>query len=303
MKTIGFVHSGSKSSFVPHFAAIDTGLGVMGYKKDVDYKIIPHWADDNDAKLRQHTKDLVNNAAIDVVIAAGGPIPAVVAKEETANQTDKKSVVFTTVLDPPSLGLVGGNLTGMAGKTSELDGKRLECMMELLSAQGPAVPRRKVNAMFKTGRPQLAAHKNALKNKATGLGADFEGEDVADDAGLDDAFDKRMAGAQGLIVTADSFFNNKREKVVKKAEQRRIPAIYQWREFVEIGGLMSYGPSIIEAYVFAGAYAARILKGEKPAQMPLSEPTHYELVINRKTAAELGLTIPQSLKDRAEMID
>ena len=303
MKTIGFVHSGSKSSFVPHFAAIDTGLAILGFRKGVDYKIVPHWADDNAAKLRQHTKDLVNDKSVDVVIAAGGPIPAMVAKEETANQTDKKSVVFTTVVDPPSLGLVGGNLTGMAGKTSELDAKRLECMAELLSAQGPAVPRRTLNVMFKTGRPKLAEHKTNLKSKATGLGADFSDEDVDDDAGIDDAFDKRMAGAQGLIVTADSFFNSKREKVVKKAAQRGIPAIYQWREFVEIGGLMSYGPSIIEAYVFAGAYAGRILKGEKPAQIPLSEPTHYELVINRTTATALNLTIPQSLKDQAEMID
>jgi putative ABC transport system substrate-binding protein len=303
MKTVGFVHSGSKSSFVPHFAAIGTGLGVMGFKKDVNYKIVSHWADDKLPRLRQHIKDLVNNNDIDVVIAAGGPVPAIIAKEETINQTNKKPVVFTTVVDPPSLGLVGDNLTGMAGKTSELDAERMKCMVDLLSAQGPSGPRRRLNAMFSKGRPKLAEHKIHLRNKAAALGADLDEEDVEDDAGIDDAFSKRMAGVQGVLVTADSFFNSKRARVVQKAAQRRIPAIYQWREFVEIGGLMSYGPSIIEAYVFAGAYAARILNGEKPAQMPLSEPTHYELVINQTTATALGLTIPQSLKDKAEMID
>lgn len=302
MKVIGFVHSGSNTSFIRQFAAIDTGLAVLGFKKDADYKILPQWADDQPKLLREHVKGLVENEDVDVIITAGGPMPAIVAKEEAAKLVVKKPVVFTTVADPVGNGLVGANLTGMAGKTSELDGDRLALLAELLKEQKSGA-RKKLKVLFKKGRPNLGPHKNHLKNVASDLGLDFSDDEVEDDQGLDNAFATGLQGAEAMLVTADAFFNNRREALVKKTAERKVPAIYQWREFVEVGGLMSYGPDILEAYVFAGAYAARILKGEKPADMPISEPTNFELVINRTTAAALGITISDSLKKRAELID
>ena len=302
MKTIGFVHSGSAKSFVRQFAAIDTGLAVLGLNKESDYTILSRWADDDAKHLRDYIREMVENDRVDVIIAAGGPAPALVAKEETAKQVVKKPVVFTTVADPVGNGLVGDNLTGMAGKTSERDDDRLTLLSELLSGKADQT-QKKLMVFFKKGRPNLGPHKNHLKNVAAGLRMDFSDNEIEDDGGLDNAFATSLNNADALLVTADAYFNNRREKIVKRAAQAKVPAIYQWREFVEIGGLMSYGPSILEAYVFAGAYAARILKGEKPANIPVSEPTHYELVINQTTAASLGIEIPTSLKDRAELID
>ena len=134
---------------------------------------------------------------------------------------------------------------------------------------------------------------------------DLDVSPVDDDNDLDQSFATiDVATTHAILVTADSFFNNRRKKMVDKANNSNCPAIYQWREFVEVGGLMSYGPSINEAYVFAGAYAAKILfEGANPADMPLSEPTGYELVINLKTAQEIHLTIPDALKARAELIE
>jgi putative ABC transport system substrate-binding protein len=190
----------------------------------------------------------------------------------------------------------------MAGQTSECDDDRLKLLAEVLHAQADPGRNRKVHILYKKDRPKLEEHKLHLNGEAKGLGIDTSDDEVGDDAAIDDAFG-RLAGVDGLLVTADAFFNNRRERMVRHAAERRLPAIYQWREFVEIGGLMSYGPSIIEAYVFAGAYAARILKDEKPAEMEVSKPTHYELVINRTTVGKLGITIPESLKNRAEWID
>jgi putative tryptophan/tyrosine transport system substrate-binding protein len=303
MKTIGFVHSGSKASFVRQFAAIDTGLALMRFTKGADYTIQDKWADDKLQVLREHIKGFVDNDTIDVVIAAGGPQPARIAKDLTANQIRKKPVVFTTVADPPGYGLVGGNLTGMAGKTSERDDDRLELLADLLHGTLPDAGNKKVHALFRKGRPGLEQHKTHLNTVAKSRQLDLSDEEVETDEEIDKALAPEPPRFQGLLVTADAFFNNRRENIVKKAAARRIPAIYQWREFVEVGGLMSYGPSLIEAYVFAGAYAARILKGEKPADIPISEPTHYELVINRTTARDLGITIPASLADRAELIN
>ena len=181
----------------------------------------------------------------------------------------------------------------MAGQTSECDDDRLKLLSELLAAQPPVDRNRKVHLLFKKGRPKLQQHKIHLKSVATDLELDLSDDEVDDDAAIDHAFASELVNVDGLLVTADAFFNNRREKIVEKVAASRLPAIYQWREFVEIGGLMSYGPSIIEAYVFTGAYAARILKGENPATMMVSKPTHYELVINRTTARTLGYYNPK----------
>jgi len=124
----------------------------------------------------------------------------------------------------------------------------------------------------------------------------LEVQKAADEHGIDAAFDMfARQQVDGLIVTADPFFNNHREQVVARAAAAKIPAIYQWREFVAAGGLMSYGPSITEAYFQAGLYAGRILKGARPAELPVVQPTRFQLVINRSTSRQLGLAIPGNL--------
>ena len=287
MKTVGFVHSGSKASFIRHLAALHTGLGVMGAKRDVDYTIVERWAEDNSQRLEDQIKELVDDDDVTVIVAAGGPQPAQIAKRATAGAVRRKPVVFTTVADPRGNGLVGDNLTGMAGKTSERDDDRLVLLAQLLQDRI-----KNVHCLFRKGRPGLPAHKHHLRNVAGGLGLDFSDREVGDDADLDNAF-AGMPRVDALLVTADAFFNNRRKRMVELAAG--LPAVYQWREFVESGGLMSYGPNIMEAYVFAGAYAARILRNESPADIPISEPTYYETVINGATASRLGIEISASL--------
>jgi putative ABC transport system substrate-binding protein len=310
METIGLLHSGSKGSFTRQVGALVTGLAVKGYRRGTHYDILEKWAQDNDASLNANARDLVRDESVKLIVAAGGPQPAVAAMSWTDSQQsttppkDRKPIVFTTVANPAGNNLVGKNATGMAGKTSELDDDRLRLLAELLK---DLPGKKKIHAFFKKDRPFLQAHKTYLNGVATNeLDMDPLDETEADkDVDIDNSFGAAgFANAHAILVTADSFFNNRRKKMVDKAIQANRPAIYQWREFVELGGLMSYGPSLHEAYVFAGVYAARILfDKEKPADIPLSEPTSFELVINLKTADAIKFIVPKSLRDRAELIE
>jgi putative tryptophan/tyrosine transport system substrate-binding protein len=311
MVTIGLLHSGSKESFTRQVGALVTGLAVKGYQRGTDYDILEKWALDKADILNGNARDLVRAENVKLIVAAGGPQPAMAAmswtdsEQSTIPERDRKPIVFTTVANPAGNGLVGKNATGMAGKTSELDDDRLRLLAELLK-DSPG--KKKVHAFFKKNRPGLQVHKTYLNGVATSeLEMDpLDVTEADDDDDIDNSFSAaRFANTHAILVTADSFFNNRRKKMVDKAIQVKRPAIYQWREFVELGGLMSYGPSLNEAYVFAGVYAARILfdKKEKPADIPLSEPTSRELVINLKTADAIKFTVPRSLRDRAELIE
>ena len=311
MVTIGLLHSGSKKSFTRQVGALVTGLAVKGYQRGTDYDILEKWALDKPDILNGNARDLVRDENVKLIVAAGGPQPAMAAmswtdsEQSTIPARDRKPIVFTTVANPAGNGLVGKNATGMAGKTSELDDDRLRLLAELLK---DLPGKKKVHAFFKKNRPGLQVHKTYLDGVATNeLEMDpLDVTEAGDDDDIDNSFSEaRFANTHAILVTADLFFNNRRKKMVDKAIHVRRPAIYQWREFVELGGLMSFGPSLNEAYVFAGVYAARILfdKKEKPADIPLSEPTSRELVINLKTADAIKFTVPRSLRDRAELIE
>ena len=213
-------------------------------------------------------------------------------------------IVFTTGGDPVGDGLVaslsrpGGNVTGVSFLNSVLAAKRLELLRQI-------VPKATIVAELSESSvsPDIAAERRDLLAAAQAIGQQFIVLDVSSDWEIETAFTtlvQRRAGA--LHVGTGAFMNSKRERIVALAAQHRIPAIYNWREAVAAGGLMSYATSIIDAYHQAGIYAGRILKGEKPGDLPVMLPTKFELVINVTTAKALGLEVPDRLLALADEV-
>jgi putative ABC transport system substrate-binding protein len=298
-RKVGFFHNGTKGSFQKHFAAFVRRM--YEFVGEGDVKIIERWAGDETAKtLEQHAQDLVGQS-VDVIVAAGGPPSALAAKKATIK--NKVPVVFMSVADPVGLGLIAsldnpkGNMTGIAGLTSELDVTRLELLRELLAGGGAA----RIGVLNNGNRPHLAEQYKTLSAAASGLNLTLVRKDVVNLVQIEAAF-KSFKGekADALLVTADSLFNDLRKHVVKFA--KRVPAIYQWREFAEAGGLMSFGPNIIEAYEQVGEYVGHILDGEAPSDLPVALPDRLELVINLRVAHAEGIHIPASLLSRAEFV-
>jgi putative ABC transport system substrate-binding protein len=299
LPVVGFLTSGSIASLNKNWmAGFHRGLGesglVAGQNVIVEYRA----ADDRYDRLPALAAELVKRP-VGVIVAAGGPVSALAARKATGSIP----IVFTTIADPVRSGLVaslnrpGGNATGMAGLTSELDVKRLELLLQLK-------PQAKtIGVLINPKRPGVEANSKELAAAASKIGRTLVFQNGGVDDPLDDAF-RQLAERKvdALLVTADPFFNFRRPQVVALAAQHRIPAVYQWREFVTDGGLMSYGPSIGDAYQQAGVYAGRILKGAKPEDLPVTQPTRFELVVNTKTARSLGLEIPQVLQATAEVV-
>ncbi len=289
---IGFLSTASPNArYGELLAAFHRGLRDGGFIEGQNVEVEYRWASDNYAKLPELSADLVQRR-VTVIVAAGGHVSALAAQEATK----EIPIVFTTVTDPVQTGLVkslnkpGGNATGMAGLTSELDSKRLELLHE--TKPSAAI----FGVLVNRNRPGLEAQLPELQAAAEKAKLKLEFQTAATDREIDGAFAAFAAQrADAVLVTADPFFYNRRAQVVSLAAAGSLPAIYQWREFVTAGGLMSYGPSITEAYEQAGRNAGLILKGAKPADMPVAQPTRFFLVINRKTAGQLGLTLSPSL--------
>jgi putative tryptophan/tyrosine transport system substrate-binding protein len=291
-KKIGVLYSGTKKSLRKQLDALLEGLKEEdpGFVPDKKIKIIgPRYADDDyQTKLPKHAKDLIETEKVAVLVAAGGPVSALAAQ----NATTKIPIVFTSVANPVGHGLVstvrspGGNLTGVMGLTTEKDLDRLKW----LQLFNPAAS--KIGVLVNPNRPNVKQETKQLL-----AAADNKLQLLVEEAGavgqIKTAIKKLATQKVGaLLVTADPFFNSERRAVIQEVARYGLPAIYQWREFVDEGGLMSYGPSLNEEYRNAGKYAGRILKGENPAKMALYEPTTFELVINSSTARALRLTVP-----------
>ena len=230
---------------------------------------------------------------VDVIAALGGTPPALAAKNATATIP----IVFG-VGDPVRLGLVaslarpGGNLTGTSGLELELAPKLVELMSEL-------VPSARNIALLVTSNNPLAEHiiiQNA-QQAASAKGLELQILKASTEGEIDAAFVELQAG--GLIVQADPLFNSRREQLVGLASRRAMPAISAWREFAEAGGLISYGASRTGGWHKSGIYVGKILNGAKPADLPVEQPTRFDLVVNLKTAKALGLTVPPSILARA----
>jgi ABC-type uncharacterized transport system substrate-binding protein len=300
-RKVGFLHNRTKASFQKHFAAFVSRL--YDFVEDDDVIIIERWAgDDRGTPLEQHAAELATD--VDIIVAAGGPQTVVAARRASA----EIPIVFTPVTDPVRLGFVKSldhpesNSTGIAGMTSELDVTRLQLLCELLPSGKAAT----IGVLSNKERPLFEEQYKALHASAP-TGVTLVRLDVADLSDIETAIHsfkmkfKSETGAQAaLLVTADSLFNDLRKRVVELA--KGVPAIYQWREFAEAGGLVSFGPSIIEAYKKVGEYVGYILNGASPANLPVSFPDRFELVINLRVAQADGHTIPASLLSRAEFV-
>jgi putative ABC transport system substrate-binding protein len=296
---VGFLTSGSKDALNKQWvAAVHRGLGEVGYVDGQNVRIDYRAADDHYDRLPALAAEFVRNR-VAVIIAAGGPVSALAAKKAS----DTIPIVFTTIADPVKSGLVdglskpGGNATGTAGLTSELDAKRLELLYQIKPSA------RVIGVLINPNRPGVDANSKELQAAADAIGRKLVFQNAGPEHALDAAF-ARLAeqGVDALVVTADPFFNFRRPQVVALAARYALPAIYQWREFVTDGGLMSYGPSIADAYHQAGVYAGRIIKGARPADLPVMQPTRFELVINQKTARTLGIEISPLLLARANEV-
>jgi len=299
MPVIGFLGGASPGPFAPFVAAFRQGLSESGYAEGQNVAIEYRWAEGRNDRLPALAADLVGRK-VDVIATSGGPVPARAAKNATATI----AIVFVAG-DPVGEGLVaslarpGGNLTGVSILSTELMPKRLELISEL-------VPQARVIALLvnpNTGAERMEGMIRDVQEAARAKGVQLHILKAGNESEIDAAFTtlvQLQAGA--LVVSNDPFFNSRRDQLVALAARNAIPAIYQSREFAAAGGLMSYGSSTAGTYRQAGAYVARILAGAKPADLPVEQPTRFELVINLKTAEALGLTVPPSILARADEV-
>jgi putative tryptophan/tyrosine transport system substrate-binding protein len=297
LPVIGLIHSGSASQNTHTIAGFHDGLGEQAYVAGQNVTIEYRWADGQFDRLPTLAADLVGRGV--AVLAAFAPPTAVAAKSATTTIP----IVFFIGGDPVKLGLVasyrrpGGNITGIGGLTIDLVPKRLEILRELVpKADSIAFL---VNPKNPTSETQIQSMREATRS----LGLKLNIYRASSEHELDAAFAKISQTQAGpLVVGADSFFITLRDKIVALATRHGIPTTYETRESAAAGGLMSYAPSFKDAYRQVGVYVGRILKGERPADLPVLQPTKFELVINLKTAKTLGLDVPLSLQQRADEI-
>jgi putative tryptophan/tyrosine transport system substrate-binding protein len=295
---IGYLATGSPGAFAPLVAAFHQGLGETGYAEGQNVAIEYRWAEDPYDRLPALAADLVGRK-VDLIVASGGILCALAAKSATSTIP----IVFTGVSDPVEAGLVaslarpGGNVTGFSPFQFELMPKRFDLLTEL-------VPQARVIALLvNPNDPRTEGISRDLQDAARAKGVQLTILKASTEDEIDGAFAtlvQRHAGA--LLVPAEPFFNSRREQFLALAARQAIPAIYAWREFAASGGLISYGPSAPAMHRKVGIYAGRILNGAKPADLPVQQPTTFELVINLKTVKALGLTVPQSLLARADEV-
>jgi putative tryptophan/tyrosine transport system substrate-binding protein len=297
MATVGYLHSGTEDMFLEPFAELQKAMPGVAIK--------PIYANDDKGILKAGAEELVEDGVagrLKVIVAAGGPEPAVVLQKETEKRKPDLAIVFTTVADPDklyklvdSLDRPGRNATGMAGQTSELDPERLEKLYDLVEA---IQPRSRVGVLIQAGREHADIQQGRVEDKARELEVVLRPRKASTVPGIESAFDFfEQQGVKGVVVTADSFFNNHRNEVVAYANAKRLPTIYQWKEFVDAGGLISHAPSILEAYKKAGEYVMRILGGDDPATMPCSRPSRPKTYVNAERAKELDIKVPPPLAD------
>ena len=298
MPVIGVLFTGSPSATTePFMDAFRQGLSEAGYVEGQNFAIEYRWAEDNDDRLPALAADLVGRK-VDLIMA-GSPPSALAAKSATSTIP----IVFRGGADPVGDGLVaslarpGGNLTGVSFVPNELTAKRLELLSEL-------VPQAGVIALLVN--PNNANAENVIRDTqeaARAKGVQLPILKAGSESEIDAAFAalvQLQAGA--LVVASDAFLNSRRERLVALASRHAVPAIYEGRESAVAGGLISYGTSITSVYRQLGIYAGKILKGAKPADLPVEQPTRFELVVNLNTAKALGLTVPPSILARADEV-
>jgi putative tryptophan/tyrosine transport system substrate-binding protein len=299
LPVVGFLSTASPDSYAIRLHAFRQGFKDAGYVEGQNVAIEYRWAEGQNNRLPVLAAELVHRQ-VDLIVAGGGTPSAVAAKAATATIP----IVFEVATDPVKIGFVasldkpGGNLTGVANLNVEIGPKRLELMHELL----PSVT--VVAVLVNPANPALfEPFVRSLQTAASGLGLELHVLNASTERELDTVFAALIqlkAGA--LVIGPDTFFNSHIEQIAALAIGHAVPAVYQYRPFVEAGGLLSYGSDEAETYHQVGIYAGRILKGEKPADLPIVQSTKVELIINLKTAKALGLTIPLPLLGRADEV-
>ena len=298
---IGFLHPGSPETDISRLPAFRQGLGEAGFSEGRNVAIEFRWAYGDNSRLPELAADLVRRQ-VAVIVTVAGTAAALAAKAATTTIP----IVFSAGTDPVEAGIVaslsrpGGNITGVNFMSSELGAKRLGVLQEL-------VPRATRIALLVNRTNPVAAESviNDVERAASATGRQIEIFDASTSREIETAFSALTQNrAQGLVVGADPFFTERRVQMTTLAARHLLPTIYFIRAFVEVGGLVSYGASDFVRYREVGIYTGRILRGEKPADLPVAQPTKFELVINLPTARAIGVTVPQSLLAQTdEMIE
>lgn len=297
MPVIGFLNVASPDGYAHHIASFREGLKEGGYVEGQNVAIEYRWAEGHYDRLPEMAADLINRQVS--VIVANTPANRIAKKA-----TGTIPIVFTTASDPVEIGLVaslsrpGGNATGVSQLNVEIGPKRLELARELMPAA--------TSAAFLVNPNDPARAEKLLRDvqaAAVPLGLRLHVLRGSTDAEINAAFADFAALKAGvLVIGADALFNSKSPLLAKLSLRHEVPAIYQYPEFTAAGGLMSYGGSIKESYRWAGIYSGRILKGAKPADLPVQQSTTVELIVNLKTAKALGIAVPLSLLARADEV-
>jgi len=285
MPIVGFMNLGTARPFME--AALRQGLSETGYSEGQNVTTEYHWAEGHHDRLSATAADLVRRR-VSVIVATG--TPAALAAKGVATTIP---IVFETAGDPVKLGLVaslnrpGGNITGVSQLSSELVSKRLGLLHDLIPSA------RTVGFLVNPADPRTESQTSEMQEAGRTLGLQLHIMNASTEAEIDTAVASSSVLRLGaLVVGTGDLFSRHSERLAASIARQEVPAIYQYREYAAAGGLISYGASLTDSYRQVGIYTGRVLKGEKPADLPVMRPTRFELVINLKTAKALGLTIP-----------
>jgi putative tryptophan/tyrosine transport system substrate-binding protein len=298
MPVIGVLGGHTRAQWQPFLTAFHQGLKQVGYIEGENVASEYRWAEGHYDRLPALAADLVHRQ-VAVIAAIGGVNSALAAKAATS----EIPIVFLTGRDPVELGFVesfnrpGGNLTGVSLLNDELVAKRLELVRELVPKAAT------IAILINPDNRNHPSHARTLEAVARAGGQQVIVIGAAADGDFEPAFAMLVQRrADALVVNADPFFDSRQEQIVGLATRHAVPTIFPWREFVQAGGLASYGTSLLDAHRQTGVYAGRILKGAKPADLPVVQATKFQMLVNLKTANALGLTVPTSILLRADEV-
>ena len=296
MPVVGMLSSGSLSAFTHLLGAFRQGLKEAGYIEGQNVAIESRWAEGQFARLPELATELLQRRAAVVVTTGGDSTLAAKAASSTV------PLVFLSQDDPVKLGLVvsfnqpGGNATGMSLLTGPLVAKRLEFMRQLVPAGAP------ISYLMNPKARMAEFHLSDMQAAVRESGQHLSILNASNESDIDNAFTALAQRGGALIVSTDAFFVSRLHQIVVLAAYHKIPTIYDRREFVAVGGLISYGPHLLDAYRQIGVYAGKIIAGAKPSSLPVIQPTKFELVINLQTANKLRLAVPDRLLALADEV-
>jgi putative ABC transport system substrate-binding protein len=298
LPVVGYLYSGAPETSAPFVAAFRKGLSESGFQEGRNVEIEYRWANNEPERLPELAADLVRRK-VAVIVSPGTPIATLAAKAATTTIP----IVFRTGADPVQSGLVeslnrpGGNVTGVSAMTAETGSKRLGLLHELLPGAG------RFATLIDPTDPRAEDLRKELQAAISSIGRKVEIRHASSSRDIDTAFASLMEERpDALLPTPQGLFVNRRVQLVTLATRYALPAIYPTREFAEIGGLMSYGSHATDQFRQTGVYAGRVLKGEKPADLPILRASKFEFVINLQTAKVLRIDVPATLLARADEV-